>query len=94
MAFTKGKTKGGKGGGGGKGKGSDYSDENKGVLFTNDKGDNEARPDYTGKLSLKPEDYETGDDGLIEVRLAAWLHESPKVGQYLSISASAPKKAE
>jgi hypothetical protein len=93
MAFSKGKTS-GKGKGGGKSKGSDYDDENKGVLFTNDKGDNENRPDYTGKVTIKPEDYEARADGLIEIRLAAWLHESANVGQYLSLSASAPKPKE
>lgn len=83
----------GKGKGGNKG-GGEYDDSNRGVLFTNDKDGNENRPDYTGNIAIKAEDFEPGDDGLIRVRLAAWLHESPKVGQYLSLSASNPKPQE
>jgi len=65
-----------------------YDDTNRGVLFVNDKGDNEARPDFTGNLAIDPSDYAVGDDGLIRIRLAAWNKESSRVGDYLSISAS------
>lgn len=65
-------------------KGSDYDDTNRGVLFPNDKGDNENRPDYTGKINV---------DG-VEKRLAAWVKNSGKVGDYLSISVSDPKEGE
>lgn len=69
-----------------------YDDTNRGVLFVNDKGDNENRPDFTGNLAINPTDYEVGQDGLIRIRLAAWNKNSAKVGDYLSISASADQK--
>lgn len=72
-------------------KGSQFDDSNRGVLFVNDKDGNDARPDFTGNLAIKPEDYEAGDDGLIRIRLAAWNKNSGKVGDYLSIAASAPQ---
>jgi hypothetical protein len=71
-----------------------FDDSNRGVLFTNDKDGNEARPDYTGNLAINPDDYEVDGDGLIRVRLAAWLKESKAGDPYLSISASQPKKAD
>lgn len=64
---------------GGQGK---FDDTNRGVLFLNDKGDNEARPDYTGKINV---------DG-VEKRLAAWIKNSDSTGDYLSISVSDMKK--
>lgn len=75
-------------------KGSTYDDTNRGVLFVNDKDGNDARPDFTGKLSLKVEDFEVDGDGNIEVRLAAWRQDSPKIGEYLSVAASVPKQKE
>jgi uncharacterized protein (DUF736 family) len=69
-----------------------YDDTNRGVLFVNDKGDNENRPDFTGNLAINPDEYAVGDDGLIRIRLAAWNKNSQKVGDYLSISASAPQE--
>jgi hypothetical protein len=86
MAFTK--TKPAKGG---SKKQGEYDNTNRGVLFVNDKDGNESRPDYTGNLKLKPDDYTVGSDGLIFVRLAAWKQPSEKVGEFLSIAASAPK---
>lgn len=68
----------------GKGAGGDFDDTNRGVLFQNDKGDNENRPDYTGKINV---------DGT-EKRLAAWVKNSDKVGDYLSISVSDPQEGE
>lgn len=68
-----------------------FDDTNRGVLFVNDKGDNENRPDFTGNLAINPEEFEPGEDGLIRIRLAAWNKNSAKVGDYLSISASAPQ---
>lgn len=64
--------------------GGDFDDTNRGVLFQNDKGDNENRPDYTGKINV---------DGT-EKRLAAWIKNSDKVGDYLSISVSDPQAGE
>lgn len=69
-----------------------YSDANRGVLFMNDKGDNDNRPDLTGMGAINPEDFEAGDDGLIRFRLAAWNKNSEKAGDYLSISISPPKQ--
>ena len=39
-----------------------------GVLFKNDKGDNQKRPDYTGKASIGGTDY----------YISAWINESKK----------------
>jgi uncharacterized protein (DUF736 family) len=72
----------------------DFDDTNRGVLFMNDKGDNDARPDMTGNLAIKPDDYEIGDDGLIRIRLAAWNKNSNSAGDYLSISASQMQKKD
>lgn len=51
--------------------------KNKGTLFKNDKGDNPARPDYSGMLDVNGLKY----------RMAAWVKESQRTGQrFLSIS--------
>lgn len=66
-----------------------FDDTNRGVLFVNDKGDNEKRPDFTGNLAINPEDFEQDDKGLIRIRLAAWNKKSEKTGmEFLSINAS------
>lgn len=78
-------------GNGNKQQSSQYDDSNRGVLFVNDKGDNENRPDFTGNLAIKLDEFPVGDDGLVRIRLAAWNKTSPKIGEYLSISASAPQ---
>lgn len=70
----------------------DYDEANRGVLFQNDKDGNENRPDMTGSIKIKVEDFEADADGLITVRLAAWQKESGKVGTYLSLSASVAQK--
>jgi hypothetical protein len=59
-----------------------YDESNRFVLFANDKEGNENRPDYTGKITL--------EDGHV-LRLAGWLKESDKVGQYISGLASEPQ---
>lgn len=66
--------------------GGDYDNTNRGVLFPNDKGDNEARPDYTGKINV---------DG-VDKRLAAWIGTSDKIegGQYLRITVSDLQQGE
>ena len=54
----------------------EYDNTNSGVLFKNDKGDNEKRPDMTGTL-----DFEG-----IEIRVAAWKRVSSKSGKpFLSL---------
>lgn len=66
-----------------------YSNENRGVLFANDKKGNEKRPDYTGDCNV---------DG-VEFRLSAWKKQSKGGMGYLSISfqkkeGQAPKPAQ
>lgn len=51
-----------------------YDNTNTGVLFKNDKGDNEKRPDYKGKIDIAGKEYE----------LAAWIKEG-KSGKFLSL---------
>lgn len=55
----------------------EYDNTNRGSLFKNDKGGNEARPDYTGNLDVEGKPY----------RLAAWIKVSQKTGnKFLSIT--------
>jgi hypothetical protein len=74
------------------GGGDKFDDTNRGVLFQNDKGDNESRPDVTGHLFVDPGDFTPDDRGLIKVRLAGWNKHSDRAGDYLSLSASAPRE--
>ena len=60
----------------------EYSNENSFALFKNDKGDNEARPDYTGNVTLP--------DGK-EMRMAAWVRESKSGLKFLSGRLSEPQ---
>lgn len=71
---------------------SDYDNSNKGVLFPNDKEGNENRPDVTGYVTIKVEDYEVDGEGLIKVRLAGWNKSSDHAGAYISLVASAPRQ--
>lgn len=77
-----------------KGGNGDFDDTNRGVLFVNDKGDNEARPDFTGNIAINPDDFVVSEDGLIRIRIAAWNKPSDRVlgGQFLSINCSAPRE--
>jgi hypothetical protein len=68
-----------------------YDNANRGALFENDKEGKESRPDYTGKLEIRVEDFPKNEEGNLEVRLAAWVKESDRVGAYLSVNASAPR---
>jgi uncharacterized protein (DUF736 family) len=61
----------------------EYDNSNTGVLFKNDKGDNEKRPDYTGTIELQ--------NGK-KMRLAAWVRESQKGQKFLSLKMSEPIK--
>lgn len=49
--------------------------DNSGVLFKNDKGDNQARPDYRGEIMVDGTLYE----------LSAWIKEGQK-GRFMSLS--------
>ena len=60
----------------------EYSNENSFALFKNDKGENQARPDYTGNVTLP--------DGK-EMRMAAWVRESKSGLKFLSGRLSEPQ---
>ena len=50
-----------------------------GILFENDKGDNDKRPDYRGTITMGGTQYE----------LAAWFKQG-KNGKFLSLNVSLP----
>ena len=54
--------------------------DGQGALFKNDKGGNEARPDYRGSVTINGTEYE----------LAAWIKDGQK-GKFMSLSAK-PKE--
>jgi hypothetical protein len=61
---------------------TEYSNENRGVLFKNDQGGNPKRPQYRGSLNVAGQDF----------NISAWVKESKKDGsKFLSISVE-PKK--
>ena len=59
-----------------------YDNTNSFAMFKNEKGDNEARPDYTGTVTL---------EGGKEMRMAAWVRESKSGLKYLSGRLSEPQ---
>jgi uncharacterized protein (DUF736 family) len=67
----------------------EYDNNNRGVLFKNDKGGNDKRPDYRGSAVI---------DG-VDLNISAWIKRSQKTGDaYMSLSfepkkAAAPKRA-
>lgn len=48
-----------------------YDNNNRGVLFKNDKKENDKQPDYTGKIEVENKEY----------NLSAWIKESKKTGK-------------
>jgi uncharacterized protein (DUF736 family) len=58
--------------------------KNKGVLFTNDKGDNDKRPDLKGKGNWNGKEFE----------VAAWHRVSKDGKKYISLSFSEPWSKE
>ena len=52
------------------------------AMFKNDKGENQARPDYTGTVTL---------EGGKEMRMAAWVREAKSGVKYLSGRLSEPQ---
>jgi uncharacterized protein (DUF736 family) len=54
----------------------DYDNTNRGVLFRNDKKQNDKQPDYKGSINVEGEDR----------WLSAWLKEDKNGQKYLSIS--------
>jgi uncharacterized protein (DUF736 family) len=64
-----------------------YDNNNRGVLFKNDKDGNEKRPDYRGSATIAG----------VELNISAWIKRSQKTGDaYMSLSfepkKNAPKK--
>lgn len=59
-----------------------YDNTNSFALFKNEKGDNEARPDYTGTVTL---------EGGKEMRMACWIRESKSGVKFLSGRLSEPQ---
>lgn len=53
---------------------ADYDNNNTFVLFKNDKGDNQKRPDYTGNVTVNG----------IEMRLSGWIRESQNGNKFIS----------
>jgi len=78
MAKTKGKTK------------KKFDNNNRGVLFQNDKDGNPARPDFRGqiKLVVSEDDIIDNEDGTYTVGryISAWHENNDNVGGYLSIA--------
>lgn len=60
----------------------EYNNENRGVLFKNEKKESDRQPDYTGKLNI---------DG-VDKELAAWIQTSQGGKKYLSIRVSEPRQ--
>ena len=61
---------------------AEYDNTNSFALFKNEKGDNEARPDYTGNITL---------EGGKEMRMAAWIKTSQSGLKFLSGRISEPQ---
>lgn len=61
---------------------AEYSNENTGVLFQNDKDGNEKRPDYRGKLNVEGVDFE----------IAGWKRLSKAGKPFLSLKISEPRQ--
>jgi uncharacterized protein (DUF736 family) len=60
----------------------EYDNNNRGVLFKNDKGNNDKRPDYRGTLVVDNADY----------NISGWIKRSQKTGDaYMSLSVE-PKR--
>lgn len=54
---------------------SNYSNENRGVLFKNDRKETDNHPDYTGRIDIDGKEY----------FLSAWIKEGKK-GKFMSLS--------
>ena len=59
-----------------------YDNTNSFAMFKNEKGENQAKPDYTGTITL---------EGGKEMRMAAWVREAKSGVKYLSGRLSEPQ---
>lgn len=57
-----------------------YDNTNRGVLFKNDRKEEDRHPDYKGKINANGQDFE----------LAAWIREDRNGRKYMSLSVSEP----
>lgn len=57
-----------------------YDNTNRGVLFKNDRKEEDRHPDYKGKINANGQDFE----------LAAWIREDRNGRKYMSLSISEP----
>lgn len=58
----------------------EFDNTNRGVLFKNDRKDNESQPDYTGKLNVNGGDFD----------LSAWIKEAKNGRKFFSVSIKPP----
>lgn len=61
----------------------EYDNNNRGVLFKNDKQGNDKRPDYRGSATI---------DG-VDLNISAWIRRSQKTGDAFMALSFEPKKA-
>ena len=61
-----------------------YDDNNRFVLFKQDKGNNASRPDYTGTVKVEGKEW----------RLAAWISESKNGLKYLRGNVDEPMESK
>lgn len=61
-----------------------YSNENRGALFKNDKQGNEKRPDYTGTLNVDGKD----------LQISAWIKASKAGTKYMSLTVQPKRERE
>ena len=58
----------------------EYKNENRGVLFRNEKRTNEKAPEYEGRIDINGKEY----------RLAAWIKESKAGKKFFSLAVTSP----
>jgi hypothetical protein len=60
---------------------TEYDNTNRGVLFRNDRKENDKHPDYRGTINVEGHEYE----------ISAWIKEGKK-GKFMSLSVKEPFK--
>lgn len=67
-----------------------FDNNNRGVLFQNDKDGNPNRPDFRGNIKIVVKDHEIIDNGdetyTIARYISAWHENNDSVGGYLSLA--------